>query len=146
MKSAASFNVSLLRQRAHEIRKALAVIAGFGELTLEEFLGDVTIVSAVKYQLIVAIEAAISICNHLASRLAQRIPSSYTDCFLSLKEQGMVTPELSERLGKMARFRNLLIHLYWEVDDALVFRIMREDLKDLEAYLLEIQNWVGENV
>lgn len=35
----------------------------------------------------------------------------------------------------MARFRNLIVHLYWKVNDAEVHRVIREDLGDLDRYL-----------
>jgi uncharacterized protein YutE (UPF0331/DUF86 family) len=38
----------------------------------------------------------------------------------------------------MARFRNLLIHVYGEVDDRRVWEILQRDLGDLETYLSEI--------
>jgi uncharacterized protein YutE (UPF0331/DUF86 family) len=35
----------------------------------------------------------------------------------------------------MARFRNLLLHRYWEVDDQRVLTIARNDLGDLEMLI-----------
>lgn len=35
----------------------------------------------------------------------------------------------------MVRFRNRLIHIYWDTDYAQVFRIIREDLGDLRAFV-----------
>jgi uncharacterized protein YutE (UPF0331/DUF86 family) len=34
----------------------------------------------------------------------------------------------------MARFRNLVVHLYWQVDDAKVYDITQSDLSDLEEF------------
>lgn len=131
-------NLELLRQRAHEIRNTLAVLGQYGALPLEEFLANQQGVDAAKYRLLVAIEAAFSICTHLAARLAQRTPDSYAGCFDVLASAKILSPELAGRLGRMARFRNLLIHVYGEVDDRRVWEILQRDLGDLEAYLSEI--------
>ena len=128
-------NLDLLRQRAQEIRNALAGLRGYGRLPQETFLSREESVDAAKYRLIVAIEAALSICTHLAARLAQRTPDSYADCFHVLAENGIVPADLAERLARMARFRNLLVHLYGQVDDRRVWQILHNNLNDLEDYL-----------
>lgn len=137
-------NADLLRQRAKEIRDALEVLGRYGSLPREEFLGRAESVDAAKYRLVVAIEAAISICNHLATRLAQRTPDSYADCFSLLTETGIISNELGERLGQMARFRNLLVHLYWQVSDARVWEILRDNLGDLGAFVSAVGNLIRE--
>ncbi len=38
----------------------------------------------------------------------------------------------------MARFRNLLVHPYWRVDDREVFCVIRDHLDDFENYLLAV--------
>lgn len=41
------------------------------------------------------------------------------------------------------RFRNRLVHLYWEVDDGEVYRILTTRLDDLERFLKEIGQYIG---
>lgn len=137
-------NADLLRQRAKEIRDALEVLARYGHLPQEEFLARAESVDAAKYRLVVAIEAAISICNHLAARLAQRTPESYADCFSVLATTGIISKELADRLGQMARFRNLLVHLYWQVSDTRVWEVLKDNLVDLETYLAAVGDLIRE--
>jgi len=42
--------------------------------------------------------------------------------------------DLAERREGMARFRNLLVHQYDDVDDRRVHGIMRQDLEDLGRF------------
>lgn len=128
-------NPDLLRERAGDIREALEVLRAYGRLAREDFLSNREAVDAAKYRLVVAVEAAVAICMHLASRLAHRSPESYADCFALLAEQSLLAPELAERLGRLARFRNLLVHAYARVSDARVWEVLTRDLGDLEAYL-----------
>lgn len=128
----------LLRQRAKEIRNALAMLEEYANLSLEAFLASTQAVDAAKYRLVVGIEAAISICTHLAARVAHRTPESYSECFAILAQAGLLPPDLAGRLGRMARFRNLLVHLYWEVDDTRVWEALRTHVKDLDDYLLAV--------
>ncbi|RKO67838.1 DUF86 domain-containing protein [Desulfofundulus salinus] len=108
------------------------------ELTMEEFLADEQRVAASKYYLIVATEAAIDICNHLVARLTGRAPNSYAECFNILSGEHFLSPPLAERLIQMAKFRNLLIHRYVDIDDSKVYHIICNNLDDLELYLAEI--------
>jgi len=34
----------------------------------------------------------------------------------------------------MARFRNRLVHIYWEVDDELIYSMLTEHIKDMEEF------------
>jgi uncharacterized protein YutE (UPF0331/DUF86 family) len=130
-----SLNRDLVLQRIQEIRGALALLQVDATRPPSAFVADAQVVDAAKYRLLVAIEAAVSICTHVASRLAGRTPDSYADCFAVLGGAGIVPTDLAERLGRMARFRNRLVHLYWKIDNERVWEVLRESLGDLEAYL-----------
>lgn len=90
---------------------------------------------SIKYNLIVAIQGCIYICNHILAKKGGRAPQDYGDCFYLMSELGFLEEPLSERLVQMARFRNLLIHLYWRVDDERVYRILVENLDDFDQFL-----------
>lgn len=139
-------NGDLLRERARDIREGVQVLKRYGRRSREEFLANPEAVDAAKYRLVVVIEAAIAICTHLASRLANRSPESYADCFAVLATASLITGELAERLGRMARFRNLLVHVYSRVSDARVWEVLRQDLDDLDVYLIAIGDRIGERL
>jgi uncharacterized protein YutE (UPF0331/DUF86 family) len=42
----------------------------------------------------------------------------------------------------MSRFRNLLVRVYGQVDNRLVYQVIQEDLDDLEAFQQAILDWV----
>lgn len=44
---------------------------------------------------------------------------------------------------RAARFRNLLIHRYWDIDPHRVLRYARENLGDLEQFLIQLERWLG---
>lgn len=133
-----SVNTGKLIKKAADIRQALNRLAPVTELTPEEFLADEQKVAASKYYLIVATEAAIDICNHLVTRLGGKAPHSYADCFDILSQEHFLSAPLAERMIQMAKFRNLLIHRYSDIDDLKVHDIICNSLDDLELYLAEI--------
>jgi uncharacterized protein YutE (UPF0331/DUF86 family) len=136
-------NRDRLRELAGHLRDSVRQLHELGAATREAFLTDARTVNSAKYLLIVATEAALDICNHLAARRGGRSPADYADCIAVLREIGVVNDDLRSRLVKMARFRNLLVHLYWRVDDAEIYRLIRENLGDFDDYLAAVGRYLG---
>jgi uncharacterized protein YutE (UPF0331/DUF86 family) len=118
-----------------EINAALHKLDRYSGISEEEFLSSSEKIDSAKYNLIVAIEAAIDICNSIVARAGGRAPRDHADCFVILGELNLITGEYVDRLKRMAKFRNLLVHLYWKVDDRRVFKILKEDIQDIKDYL-----------
>lgn len=104
----------------------------------DEVTGDADALPAMKYRLIVAIEAATDIAEHVIAAEGLRPSTSFADSFTSLREAGWLAADLSDRLSDAARFRNLLVHQYAEVDDARVVEIARTRLVDLHDFVSTI--------
>ena len=136
-------DVDLVKRRLAEIKQQLSELENIVKLGLEKFLSDSYIRDAAKYKLIVAIEAAISVCNHILVRVVKEIPSSYSDCFMILGKHRIISQDLAEKLADMARFRNMLVHIYWKIDDKKVYEIMKKDISDLKEFIKEVKNYVS---
>lgn len=118
------------------------MLRSYAALPQEEFVKNPEKVRSARYSLVVAVEAAAAICNHLCARRG-RAPDSYPGCFEDLAVLGIIGGELAGRLAAMARLRNLLVHGYGRVDDRRLHRTLREDLGDLEAFLTAIGEYIG---
>jgi len=123
-------------------RDALRQLRDVGQMSESAFLSDARTNNSAKYLLIVAAEAALDICNHLAARRGARSPEDYADCMAVMAELGVIGPKLRDRLARMARFRNLLVHLYARVDDGRVYRVIRDDLGDFDEYLMSVARYL----
>lgn len=99
-------------------------------------------IGSAKYNFVVAIEAAIDICNHIISRNGFRAPEDYADTFQVLAENSALNGAFAQTLKEMSRFRNRLIHLYWEVDDNLIYEILQDRLEDFRQFLSEIATYL----
>ena len=120
------------------------MLGRYGNLSKEEFLENQDIIDAAKYRLVVAIEAAISICTHLTARLAQKNPDSYAQCFEILASASIISPGLAERLGRMVRLQYMLVNVPWETDDSQIWGILQDNMGDMEEYLSEIGKAIEE--
>ena len=140
----AKFNTDRIRQLAGEINLSLSNLEFTGRLKEEDFLNSPEKIDSAKYNLVVAIEGAIDICNHIVAKAGGRAPSDYSDCFAILGELGVFPGEFVERLKRMAKFRNLLVHLYWQVDNRKVHEVIKKDITDLKIYLQGVGKFIGE--
>jgi uncharacterized protein YutE (UPF0331/DUF86 family) len=136
-------NLDRLRELAGHVRDSVRQLRELGEPSREAFLAEPRSVNSAKYLLIVATEAALDICNHLAARRGARSPEDYADCMAIMAEIGAIDDDLKARMMRMARFRNLLVHLYARVDDGQVHRVIRENLVDLERYLASVGRYLA---
>ena len=129
-----TLNADLVRQRAGEIVESLARLERLGQLPEADFLANQDAKDIACYRLLLAIEAALALCYHWSATTLRVTPEDYSACFGALAGAGVIPAPLAERLQRMARFRNLLVHMYWKVDYARVYRIVRDDLGDLRAF------------
>ncbi len=128
-------NPEVVRARALAIRQQLETIERYASLPDEQFWEDERNLATVKLAMIQMFQDAADLCNHLSVRMASRAPSSYPECFEILGEIGVLPSDLAERLTRMMRFRNLLVHQYSEVDNQRVLEYARTRTGDLEAFL-----------
>ncbi|MBE3587841.1 MAG: DUF86 domain-containing protein [Thermoanaerobacteraceae bacterium] len=135
-------NHELVGEKIADMEKALAILDQISRIPEKDFLEDQILISGAKYQLIVAIEAAQNLCNHLAARVAREAPESYADCFRILGRKRIISKELALKLASMARFRNLLVHQYGKVDDSTVYQILKNDTGDISKYTEEIRGFL----
>ena len=118
-----------------ELRKSVARLTDIAKLPQDEFLNDPDKIGSTKYHFIVAIESSIDMCNHIISRNGYRIPEDYGDTFRVMGEVGALDTDFSDDLRNMAKFRNRLVHLYWEVDDQQLYEILQNRLVDFKKFL-----------
>ncbi len=106
------FNEDKVTKLFSEILQALQLLEDLRKLSLDGFIAEPHKISSAKYNLIVAIECVIDLCNHIISKNNFRAPEDYADTFKIIAEKGLISEELQVLLIKMARFRNRLVHKY----------------------------------
>ncbi len=137
------FNPDKIVKLVSEMRKAINRLRFLKTLDKGLFLNDPDKIGSAKYNFIVAIESAIDICNHIISQNGYRVPEDYADTFQVVGEQGAFDKDFTKVLKNMAKFRNRLIHLYWEVDDMQVYEFLQTHLDDFKTFLDNIAVFLG---
>jgi uncharacterized protein YutE (UPF0331/DUF86 family) len=117
-----------------QLDEFLSILIGMQDTPLSSFLKDKILIGSAKYYLQISIECCLDVANHIIASEGYRAPKDYADSFKILEENTIITPEFSHKLRQMAKFRNRLVHLYGEIDDAYVLEAINNDLGDFKKF------------
>lgn len=132
-------NRDKVRKAISDIRRSLDRLRKFQEIPLEEFLENEDYQDIARSRLLTAMEASINICFHITAKNLKVVPESYSHCFEFLGKEGLIPNSLARNLGNMCKFRNRLIHMYWDIDYKIVYEIIQENLSDIETFIRAIE-------
>ncbi len=113
------------------LRQLLADLEPYRQVTLAE-------VEAEHYKLERLIELLVMTASDLLRHLlAGRglTPVTYRDTFYQAGKQGIIPPDLAERLQKAAGIRNILVHLYESIDLEILYASLAPAYEDLTHFV-----------
>jgi len=120
-------------------REKLDQLAEFSEA---DFLRDFTKVESAKHLLQNSIESCLDIAHHFIADGGYRNPEDSYDAFVVLNEEKILPGDFMPTLRKMVSFRNRVVHIYWDVDDEAVYRVVQEDLNDFDRFAALIADYL----
>lgn len=102
------------------------------------FLKDFRNVESTKYLLQVEIEAMLDIASHIIARNRWGKPENNKEHFEILAQNSVIDSKYLNIYFNMAKFRNRVVHLYFKVDDEMIYKILQDNLEDFEAFIKDI--------
>ena len=134
----ALLNETKIITKLKEIEADLNDLEKLKEFSQKEFSNNRITLSAAENFLRRALEAVFDIGNHILSRYSMRPseqPKSYVDIAIILGKKKIVSEKFAqEKLTKMAKFRNKLIHMYDVIESEQIHQIIQDDLDDFEIF------------
>ena len=125
---------ALILRKLSELDEYLRQIREYERITVNRYSGDWKIQRIIERTLQMMIETCVDIAGHIIADRKFRIPKNYADTFKVLHEEKILNTNLSAALGKMAKFRNIVVHHYDKVDAEIVVGIMKNNLSDFINY------------
>jgi uncharacterized protein YutE (UPF0331/DUF86 family) len=122
--------------------ESLRKLISLSKLSEDEFLSHYEKIDTSKYNFIVAIEAIIDICNRIISKRELGFPQDYSDVIKLMSQEGVLEGDLVGRLLEMVKFRNMLVHLYWKIENDRLYKYLKENLGDFEAFKEAIRKYL----
>ncbi len=134
--------VEVLEGLLNNLKSYLQELKRLSSFSQDEFLGDPDKLGSAKYNLIIAIECCLDIAHHIIASEGFRRPEDFADAFRVLAENKILNQEMLSRLESMARFRNLLVHVYSRVDNIRVYELLQSNLKDFDEFARAVVNFI----
>jgi uncharacterized protein YutE (UPF0331/DUF86 family) len=103
-----------------------------------EYRGSVEKRRATERLLQIAVECVLDVCSFFVSGLRLGLPAEEEALFDKLEGANLISPVLGGKLRSMRGFRNILVHEYGAVDDAVVYKIATTRVDDLRAFKNEV--------
>ncbi len=123
-----------IQRHLSNLRDYLGRLRDLAKASQSEFQTDLVHRAAAERLLQISIETCLNLGNHLIAAMSWRNPEDYADIFRVLGENRVIPSEFTESMVQMARFRNRLVHLYWELEPAFEYEILRSRLGDFEEF------------
>ena len=128
-------DINVLINKVNYIESNLQKLQVLMQLTEEEFIDKFYYCGSAKYYLQTCIEAMIDITHHIIARERFRAPENYADAFVVLEENGIISNEYVQKFKQMCKFRNRIVHLYHDINDKEIYKILMNDLGDIDLFV-----------
>ncbi len=129
-----------------DIDEGLEEIENIVKLNIDEFIRDKSKRYAMRYAIILIVEAAADLGVTLLRQYFNEEPESYRETFLKLAEKGIINYTTGRGMTSLASLRNMIVHRYWGVDDARIYTEAKNNgIKTIKNFLKEVDEYVSKD-
>lgn len=136
---------SEIADRLERLRDYVATLRGYSKRTLAELRSDTTLRGATERYLELAIQSSLDLGETVIAANRWRKPTTYREIIEILAENGVLDEELAGRFVHAAGFRNILVHMYADIDLAKVHEFLGNNLGDFDEYTKAISSYLLSN-
>ena len=120
------------------LNKYTIYLKEIAQVSKEKYISDHILRASSERYLQLAIESCLNIGNRLLS-IAQfsapiSTPETYADVFKEIGRLCDIPEDFVDKLVKIAKFRNMLVHLYWELEPEKIYQILQNSINDFERF------------
>lgn len=128
------------------LNKYCLLLAEIKKRNKDDFMKDQILQGSAERFLQLAIESCLNVGNRILSLYQfdkpTDTPETYADIFILLGTLGVIDKVFCDRLVKMAKFRNRLVHLYWEIEKDKLYEIIQDNLEDFTIFRQSILDFL----
>ena len=135
----------VIAERVAWIKKMLSAIQQVPLDSYDNFLSDGRNIAAAESYLRRALEALMDLGRHMLAKGFAMVASEYREIPRQLQEAGVLSVELAALMGKLAGYRNRLVHFYHEVSDKELYEICTLHIHDVETIVEALREWIVEH-
>jgi len=110
---------------------------------INDFTRDSIKIRAMKYTLIVLVEAICNLCRHILAKKAHVVVEEYMEAILKMQKRGFLSDEIVGKLVPLTKLRHQLIHGYWKTDDRRLFVETKNSLAAIDQFIEELGQFLS---
>jgi len=130
---------SVIENKISSVKKYLKLLERYKKYSKDEIVKNIDLRGAVERYLYLATQATIDLAEAVISFKEFRKPTTMTENFYILEEEGVIGRELAQNLVNMVGFRNIIAHDYEKIDYDIMYDVLINRLKDIEEFLRAIE-------
>ncbi len=116
------------------------------KLSIDEFIHNKSKRYAMRYAVILVVEAAADLGVAILRQYFDEEPESYREVFLKLAEKGVIKYATARGMALLASLRNMIVHRYWRIDDARIYvEAKNNGIETIKNFLKEVNDYVSKD-
>ena len=131
--------------KAGAVKKHVDRAVKKSQIDIDSFKNDRDRQDIVLFNLQMAVQNCIDMAAHIISDEGMGVPGSNNEMFYLLEENGYIDSTMVENMIAAVGFRNLVVHEYGKLDLEEVYKISRDDIRDLLKFVAAIFKKAGIN-
>lgn len=124
-----------IQSKIAQLNELLDILRRYQVMEFSKIQADYNLRGALERYLYLATQSAIDLAEMLVKQKKLGTVESMAALFETLRDAGIISVELSERLVRMVGFRNTLSHGYAHLDYKIVEAALRSGVSDLLEFL-----------
>lgn len=139
----AKVNKQLLAEKADVVIRCLGRVRTKIPATLNDLTSDIDAQDIIVLNLERAIQACVDIASHVIAYTSLPPGATMAEAFSVVKQAGIISAPVCERMVRAAGLRNLLVHEYQRIDWKIVWQVLTKHLGDPADFCREVMDWAN---
>jgi uncharacterized protein YutE (UPF0331/DUF86 family) len=120
--------------KLEQLGEYVSTLREYQSYEIEEVRGNRTLRGAIERYLEVSLACMIDICEMIISSERLKRPDTYREAILILGQYDILPIAFAEKLAPAAGFRNVLVHMYTDINLEKLYSHLQNDIYDLELF------------
>ena len=124
----------IIEEKIESLRRCVRRVEEKRVSTVEELENDWDTQDILSVNLTRAVQVCVDVAAHLVAETNRPSPDTMAGAFDQLREMGVLSAALTDRLKGAVGFRNVAIHAYRSIDWEIVHTITHDRLDDFQQF------------
>jgi len=132
----------IINKHLENLEQQVRLLRSLEQRSFEEFATDELAVAAAEHSIQLAAQNLLDIGAHILADFGEASWDEYRDIPAELSKHNIVSEPFAEQAARLAGMRNILVHLYDEVDVRKVYEVIQNHLDTFDQFARFIKTYL----